>query len=189
MTSARVTTEPTTATERTYALEGGASASTFVGAGMAIAGEDVALHLYLATVSQLLAWTITSLNATMLIWLWRSYRAQARPVLQINDSDVEIRFGKVLRLRFPRSSIATVDAATWRSVPDVAANYVNAAKPLEPNVTIVLDPPAHAKLPFGISKRVSRLDLRVANAAGVIEALRKIVGGKPDEEINGVRLP
>ena len=176
MTSARVTAESASATERTFALEGGASASTFVGAGISIAAEDVALHLYLATMSQLLAWAVTSLNAAILIWLWRSYRAQARPELQISDSAIDVRFGKTLRLQFPRSSITAVDAATWRSVPDVATNYVNAAKPLEPNVTIVLDPPAQAKLLFGISRRVSRLDLRVKDAAGLIEALRKFNG-------------
>ena len=174
MSSGRIATEPlTTATERTYALEGGASASTFVGAGIAVAAEDVALHVYLTTISRILAWAVTSLNAAILIWLWRSYKAQARPVLQISDSHVDIRFGKTLRLRFPRSSIVTVDAATWRSVPDVATNYVNAAKPLEPNVTIMLDPPSHARLPFGISKRVSRLDLRVTDAGVVIAALRE----------------
>ena len=54
-----------------------------------------------------------------------------------------------------------------------ASSYVNAAKPLEPNVTIVLEKPAHAKLPLGLSKRVSRIDLRVADASRLIEALRR----------------
>jgi hypothetical protein len=117
------------ATDRTYALEGGASESTFVGIGMAMAIEGV------------------------------------------SESHVEIVFGSHFRCRFARSSIASVQAATWRSVPEVATGYVNCAKPLEPNVTIVLAEPVYPKLPLGIRKRVSRIDVRLVDAAAVIEEL------------------
>ena len=168
MTSARLTADTT----RTYSLEGGASASTFVGIGIALVVEGIALHVWIAGRSQLWAWTVTALNAATLIWLWRAYKAQARSALLIDESDVEVTLGTSFRVRFARSSITTVDAVMWRSVPDVAPDYVNAAKPLEPNVTIRLGTPVHAKLPLGLTKRVSRIDLRVADAASVIDALR-----------------
>ena len=85
-----------------------------------------------------------------------------------------VALGNQLRCRFPRSAIASADVATWRSVPDpdMARDYVNTAKPLEPNVLIVLRDPIEARLPLGIRKRVTRLGVRVADPQRVISELQ-----------------
>jgi hypothetical protein len=74
--------------------------------------------------------------------------------------------------------------ATWRSVPDpsTARDYVNSAKPLEPNVMIVLREPAEARLPLGITKRLSRLGLRVANPEQLIAEIQSWPLSRDDED-------
>jgi hypothetical protein len=62
--------------------------------------------------------------------------------------------------------------ATWRSVPEMAPDFINAAKPLEPNVMIALREPADARLQLGIRKRVVRFGLRVADPDGLVAELR-----------------
>lgn len=159
---------------RTFALLGGVSASLLVGIGLALVVEGVALHVWIAPRSEVWAWTITALNAVTLVWLWRDYQARSRAELTLGDDEVLVSLGNQLRCRFARSGVASVEAATWRSVPDpgMARDYVNGAKPLEPNVLIVLREPAEARLPFGIRKRVTRLGLRVADPERVISELR-----------------
>ena len=58
----------------------------------------------------------------------------------------------------------------------MARDYVNGAKPLEPNVLIVLREPVEARLPFGIRKRVTRLGLRVPNPEQLLTGLRPLPG-------------
>ena len=158
---------------QTFPLEGGASASLLAGIGVALAVEGVALHVWIAPRSQLWAWAITALNAATLVWLWRDHQARSRAELTLGGDDVTLALGQQLHCRFPRSGIASADVATWRSVPDpgMARDYVNCAKPLEPNVLVVLREPVDARLPFGIRKRVTRLGFRVADPERVISEL------------------
>ena len=159
---------------QTFPLEGGVSASLLAGIGLALVVEGVALHVWIAPRSEVGAWTITALNAATLVWLWRDYQARARAELTLGDDEVVVALGNQLRCRFARSGITSVEAATWRSVPDpaMARDYVNGAKPLEPNVLIVLRETVEARLPFGIRKRVTRLGLRVTDPDRLISELR-----------------
>jgi hypothetical protein len=159
---------------QTFPLQGGVSASLLVGIGLALVVEGVVLHLWIAPRSPFWAWAITALNAATLVWLWRDYQARSRAELALGADEVVVALGNQLRCRFPRSAIVNADVATWRSVPDpaMARDFVNCAKPLEPNVLIVLREPVEARLPFGIRKRVTRLGLRVAEPAQLIARLR-----------------
>ena len=163
---------------RTCPLEGGVSASLLVGIGLALVVEGVALHVWIAPRSQFWAWMITVLNAATLVWLWRDYQARSRSELTLGGDEVVIALGNQLRCRFPRSRIASAEVATWRSVPDpdMARDYVNTAKPLEPNVLIVFREPVEARLSFGIRKRVTRLGLRVADPEQLLAELRPLTG-------------
>ena len=89
------------------------------------------------------------------------------------NDEVIVALGNQLHCRFLRSRIASAELATWRSVPDpdMARDYVNCAKPLEPNVLIVFREPVEARLSFGIRKRVTRLGVRVADPNRVISEL------------------
>jgi hypothetical protein len=157
---------------QTFALAGGLSASFAVGLGLVVAIEGAVLHLWVASRSQAWAWAITALNIITLAWLWREYKAGTRARLVLSETDVEIDAGSRLRCRFPRSLIASAEAATWRSVPDFASDFANTANPLDPNVVLVLREPVNARVALGITKRVSRIGLRLSDHEGVVALLR-----------------
>ena len=150
--------------QRTIGLEGGLTAPLAIGFGLVLVIEGAVLHLWVAERSQAWAWTITALNVVTLVGLWREYRSGQRAQLTVSDSDIAIDAGSRLRCRVPRSAIASVEVATWRSVPDMARDFVNTAKPLEPNIVLVFREPIDATLVLGITRRVSRVGLRVADA-------------------------
>jgi hypothetical protein len=156
---------------RTFVLEGGLPASFAIGLGLVVAIEGAVIHLWIASRSQAWAWAIAALNVVTLVWLWREYKAGKRARAIVGATDVQIDAGSRLRCRFPRSAVASVEAATWRSVPDMATDFVNTAKPLEPNVVVVLREPISARLALGIAKRITRIGLRVADPNGLLELL------------------
>jgi hypothetical protein len=153
------------------ALQGGLSGSFAVGLGIVLAIEGAVLHVWVAERSQVLAWAITAVNIATLAWLWRECVSTRQASLVVAGDEVRIDAGSRLRCRFPTSSVATVEAATWRSVPDMATDFVSTAKPLEPNIIIALREPVYATLVFGVRKRVSRIGIRVADPNTVAAAL------------------
>ena len=160
-------------------LEGGLSGSFAVGLGLVLAIEGAVLHLWLAERSQGWAWTITAVNLATLVWLWREYASARQATLDVAGDEVRIDAGSRLRCRFPTSAIASVESATWRSVPDMATDFVNTAKPLEPNIIIALREPVQAILLLGVRKRVSRIGIRVADSNAVLAALGSAADRSP----------
>ena len=146
------------------ALQGGLSGSFAAGLGLVLAIEGAVLHVWVGERSQVLAWAITAVNIATLAWLWREYASTRQASLVVAGDEVHIDAGSRLRCRFPTSAIAAVETATWRSVPDMATDFVNTAKPLEPNIIIALREPVDATLVFGVRRRVSRIGIRVADA-------------------------
>lgn len=163
-------------TARAFPLQGGASASLLVGIGLALVVEGVALHVWIAARHPGWAWAITALNAGTLVWLWRDYQARAQATLTLGDRDVVITVGNQLRCQLSRSGIARAELATWRSVPEpqMARDYVNSAKPLEPNVMLTFAEPVDARLPLGIRKRLTRLGVRVSEPERLISEIATV---------------
>ena len=166
--------------DQVFPLQGGVSGSLLIGIGVALVVEGTALHVWISSRSPAWAWTITVLNAATLVWLWRESRARRRATLTLGDHEVTVALGNQLRCQFPRSAIASAERATWRSVPDptMARDYVNSAKPLEPNVIITLSEPAEARLPLGIRKRLSRLGVRVGEPDELLSEIRPTASGQ-----------
>lgn len=156
----------------TFALEGGLSASMTIGIGVVLAIEGAAIHLWVAPRSQAWAWAITAVNVATLIWLWRDYRAASHASMTVSDSQIEISIGRRIQCVVPRQVIERADVATWRSVPDMAGDYLNTAKPLESNVLLVLREPVKARLSLGLHKQVTRIGLKVPDADSTLTALR-----------------
>ena len=163
MTSAR-SQSSTHSAERAFALEGGLPASLAIGLGLVLVIEGAVLHVWVAERSRTWAWGITAINVLTMVWLWREHASSRRARVIVRENDVVIDAGSRLQCRFPRSAIASAEAATWRSVPDMATDFANTAKPLEPNIVVTLHDPIDAKLALGITKRVRRVGLRVADA-------------------------
>jgi hypothetical protein len=159
------------ATRTTFPLEGGLSTSLAVGLAIVLVVEGVAIHLWVAQRSATWAWVIAALNVATLVYLWREVRAGALSRLVVDGDAVEIVVGRRLRCQFSRSQIASAEVATWRSVPDAAADFVNTAKPLEPNVVLAMRELVEARLPLGVTKRVGRFGLRVADPELVVRML------------------
>jgi hypothetical protein len=159
------------AVESVFPLEGGLSSSLAIGLAIALVVEGAAIHLWVAERSAPWAWIITALNVATLVWLWREVRANSLSRLVVDGESVEIVVGRRLRCQFSRSQIATAQVATWRSVPDAAADFVNTAKPLEPNVVVVMSKVVDVRLPLGIVKRAGRLGFRVADPERVVRLL------------------
>jgi hypothetical protein len=150
------------ATTNVFRLEGGLSTPLAVGLGIVLVVEGTAIHLWVAERSQLWAWLIATLNVASLVWLWREVGANSLSRLVIDGDEVEITVGRRIRSRFSRSAVASADVATWRSVPDdMARDYVNTAKPLEPNVVIGMREPVDVRMALGIRKRAGRFGVRV----------------------------
>jgi hypothetical protein len=155
-----------------FSLQGGLSGALAAGFGFVLAIEGAVLHLWVAQRSATWAWVVTALNIATVIWLWREYRATRQARATVSDTDVEIDAGSRLRVRIPLNTIASVEAATWRSVPDMASDFANIAKPLEPNIVIVLREPVSATIALGVKKRISRIGLCVDDA----DAFRALTG-------------
>jgi hypothetical protein len=158
--------------ERTFPLQGGLSAALVVGLGAVLVIEGAVLHLWIASRSEAWAWAITAVNVATLVWLWREHRAGTHSRLSLGEQHVEVVIGNRIRVRFARSNVASAEPATWRSVPDLPPpEYLNTAKPLEPNVTLALEEPVETRLALGLRKRYSRIDIRVENPEAVLAAL------------------
>lgn len=138
-----------------------------------VAVEGAVLHLWVASRSQVWAWAITAVNVLTLLWLWREYKAGARSLIRVTERDIEIVTGSRLRCELPRVTLARAEPATWRSVPDYAPDFVNVAKPLEPNVILTFREPVEARLPMGVRKRLTKIGLRVADAPRLIDVLNR----------------
>ncbi|HUQ84084.1 MAG TPA: hypothetical protein VM076_23235 [Gemmatimonadaceae bacterium] len=160
--------------ETRFPLDGGLSAPLAIGLGAVLVIEGAVLHLWVAQRSVAWAWGITALNVITLVWLWREHRATRQAGLTLTDDAIAIDAGSRLRCRIPLSAVASAEPATWRSVPDVAADFVSTAKPLEPNVVLVLREPVDVTLALGVNRRVSRIGVRVADAEALVNALSRI---------------
>jgi hypothetical protein len=159
-------------TEQTFALEGGLSRTLAIAIGAVLVIEGTVLHLWVASRSRVRAWAISALNLVTLVWLWWEVQSGARSMLRIGAADVVLTVGGRLHCRIPRRAIARAERATWRSVPQPAPrDYVNVAKPIEPNVLIALREPVVVRLSLGITKHVSRFGVRVRDADAVVAAL------------------
>jgi hypothetical protein len=160
-----------------FKLEGGLSPPLAAGLTLALVAEGVVLHLWISARSEVWAWALTVLNAATLIWLWREVQASSRSTLSVDATEIVVNAGSRLRCRISRSAVERVEEVTWRSVPQQGRDYIDTAKPLEPNVLIALHTPASAKLPLGLTRSVSRLGLRVSNSASLVAALGRADSG------------
>ena len=167
-------------TATSYSLHGGLSASFAMGLGLVVAIEGIVLHLWIASRSQPWAWAIAVLNIATIAWLWREYRSGASAHMLVDAEEIEIDAGSRLRCRFSRLLIASVEPATWRSVPDdFAQGWANTAKPLEPNVVVSLREPVRARLALGMRRSVWRIGIRVDDPEAVCAALFDPGAGPP----------
>jgi len=147
------------------------SGGLLAGLSMVLVVETAALDIWLAKHHPYLAWAILASSLATLAWLVADYRAMGRHAILVGPEQLEIRIGRRFSTTVPRDRIASVIAPTWREIPTATRDYLNATKPVTPNVLLTFREPISVRLPGGLSKRIRRLGLRVDEPERFLETL------------------
>ena len=152
----------TTASD-TFALADTFPASLVWGLAIAAAVETVALHLWLAPRHPVAAWVLVALTVLSVVWVAAERRAVARRPIVVEGRTLVLRAGSRVHVRLDLDAdVASVERLTWRTLPLPAGDYLNTAKPGEPNVLVTLRRPTTMRVALGITKTVTRVGLAVA---------------------------
>jgi hypothetical protein len=162
----------------TCRLQGGASASIYVGSAALIAGEGVLWHLYFMSQFPVFAWVFSTLNAAVLIWLWIGYRAASQPRIVLGPDGIDVSVGRRKPLLIPWSNVDRVEPTTWRTTPDstIVRDYINASSPFEPNILITLRLATEVRYAIGIGKAVRTVGVRVDAVDEVMALSARLAG-------------
>jgi hypothetical protein len=156
---------------RVVAQESARSASLAWGFALVVAVEGVAMHLWLVTRHPAVAWTFTALGVYTLLWIAGQHRASALRPTVITDEALVVRAGLRLTARLARDEIADVSRLDWRTRPARTADYLDAARPGEPNVLLTLRAPATVTAALGLRRTVTRIGLRVDEPEALVAGL------------------
>jgi len=108
---------------------------------------------------------LTSLNVLTIAWLIRDYIALGRHVVHVDDETLRLKIGRRFDISVSLSNIARVLRPTFRDLPRPGTNegrdYLDLTKPASPNVLIVLNTVAKARLPGGFHRMVGRFSLHL----------------------------
>jgi hypothetical protein len=153
------------------AQRAGRSPALAWGLALVIAVESAVLHLWLAPNHPALAWTLTALGIYSLLWIAGQVRALGSRESVIADDALVLRVGLQLTARLRREQIASAERLDWRTVPLRARDYLDAARPGEPNVLLTLRAPTAVTTALGLRRSVTRIGLRVDDPSGLLRAL------------------
>lgn len=135
-----------------------------------IVAESVAVH---ALVYRRWPWASVALlgfNVATVWWLWREGNSESRATLG-NDL-VAVRHGSSMRTDIPLASVRDVRVPSWQEVPQSGTSgYASLSGGDDPNVLLMLDPPAQLQLVMGIRRTVRVLGLRMETPVEFVTAL------------------
>ena len=131
--------------------------SVFVALLGIIAVETVVLHLLVAMHSSTVAWILTGLSVYGIVWLVSLQRSFCQRFSEIGPHALMLRIGLRCDATVPWTNIASVRLVTWRDTPPSSPEYLNAAKPGEPNILIEFHDVVRIRGPYGISRNVARI--------------------------------
>ena len=139
---------------------------------LAAAGELVAVHFLLRTVSPRAAWTLTIVSLLGVVWLVGFLRAAIlRPIL-LTPTHLLVRMGLQWRLDIPLDAIARVEVGRVAQGATRDPDVLRAVRFGQPNVTLVLGTPLVAHGTHGRSRAVSRVLLTLDDREAFARALR-----------------
>ena len=134
--------------------------------------ELVAVHLLVSLWSPLVAWILTGISAYALLWvIGDSHAIRLRPI-ELSASTLHIRLGLRWTMDVPLDSIVKVGTID-RALPRRTPAYLKAVLLGAPNTRIELSAPAEALGPYGLTRRVTTIDLQLDEPAGLRAALKK----------------
>jgi len=145
--------------------------------------ETVVVHLLLSRYSLLLAFAVSLLSFSAVIWLIADYLALGSLDSIVTDENLILRIGRRATATIPRNLLATAISPSWRDLPDAPnRSYLNLTKPAEPNVLLTFSEPVVITLPAGLRRSVRTLALFVDTPEAFLTAIRSgqsVAGGGP----------
>ncbi|AHG88287.1 hypothetical protein J421_0750 [Gemmatirosa kalamazoonensis] len=159
----------------TFALVDTFPASLVWGLAIAAAVETVGLHLWLAPRHPVAAWVLVALTVLSVVWVAAERRAVARRPIVVDGRTLVLRAGSRLHARLDLAAdVASVERLTWRTLPPPTGDYLNTAKPGEPNVLVTLRRPTAVRLALGITRTVTRVGVAVAEPDRFVAVVRPL---------------
>ena len=131
------------------------------GLSMVVLVEAGVLHLLLGGSHPAVAWGATFLSAYSVLWLVGHARAMAARRTVLEPDALVVRVGLRLAARLPLAELRAVERVTWRTKPARGAGYLDAARPLDPNVVLTLRAPKAVTVALGLRRDAARIGLRV----------------------------
>jgi len=126
-----------------------------------IAIETAVLHLLVAMRSSTVAWILTGLSVYAIIWLVAFQRSFSQRFSEIGPAALILRIGLRCDATVPWTNVASVRLVTWRNTPPIRPDYLNAAKPGEPNILIAFHDLVRTEGPYGISRMVTQVGVHL----------------------------
>lgn len=138
---------------------------------MAALAELAAGHVLLQMWSATAAWVHLALSAYGVVWLLGDFQGmRARPI-RLAEGALLVRTGLRWSVRLPYAQIASV-ASTRREPAGAGPDHLSAVAFGSPQFLIRLHAPVKAEGPYGMTKRVASLTLRVDETAAFEAQLR-----------------
>lgn len=168
---------------REFTYRSARSPSVTIAISVVVLIETVALHFLIAARHSLIAWPLTGLSLSAVLWIVRDYRALGTGSITLDEERLVLRIGRRFDVALPLAAIERVLRPTFRDLPMPGTNqghdYLNLTKPAPPNVLIVLDEPRRVRLTAGINRSIKRLGLHVDDAAGLLRAVAEARAAQP----------
>ncbi|MEO8946720.1 MAG: hypothetical protein ABI338_09480 [Gemmatimonadaceae bacterium] len=149
------------ATQRRFAAAPPFAGSLFLAVLGILTIEAVVLHLLVAQRSNSLAWLLTALSVYGVIWFVGFQRSCGMRVSVLTPAALVLRIGFRCDATIPWKDVASVRLLTWRDLPARAPDYLDAAKPSDPNVLIEFHSPVRVEGVYGIARTTTRVGIRL----------------------------
>ena len=137
--------------------------------------EVVGVHVLLSLWSPFAAWFLTALGIYAVLWLIGDAHAVRLRPLDITATLLHVRLGLRWTIDIPLASIERVGAPEAGALPRRTPGYLEAVLLGAGDCRIELNAPAEALGPYGITRRVTRLDVQVDEPERFITALCEAV--------------
>lgn len=129
--------------------------------GMVLVVETAAVHALVRLWSPLVAWILTGLSVYAAIWWIGDTQAVRLRPIEVDGSTLKLRLGLRWTIDVPVAEIERVGAPSGGAPPDRESGYLKAVLVGEPNRRVELASEQAAVGPYGLTKKVKVLDLRL----------------------------
>lgn len=137
--------------------------------------ETVAFHFLISARHPAIAWPLTIVSLSAVVWIVVDYRAMGRGAIRVDEHTLYLTIGRRFDVALPLASVDRAFSPSFRDLPTPGTNqgrdYVNVTKPAKPNVLVVLREPRRMRIAMGIHRVVQRVAIHVDDPAALLRAL------------------